>query len=98
MMNPEQKEVYLARCQEIAKMTNYGYTNPELEKMMLAPDWKSFCKQHLTAAERRQIQSYVELIKDPSYGCLDTQINGWDALTRRIQQVQKKLSKSKPFV
>ena len=95
MMTPEQKEVYLSRCQEVAKMTRYGYTNPELEKMMLAPDWKGFYKQHLTAAERRQIQSYVELIKDPSYGCLDTQVKGWEALVERIQQVQRKLSKSK---
>jgi ABC-type lipopolysaccharide export system ATPase subunit len=94
-MTPEQRERYLARCKEIQEMTKHGYTNPELEKMMLEPSWKDFYKQHLTQGERKQINSYLELMKNPSFGCLDTQIKGWEALVERIQQIQKKLSKSK---
>lgn len=94
-MTPEEIERYKARCREIESMFRKDYSNPELEKMMLQPDWKAFYKQHLTAPERKKVQSYLQLMKDPSVGCLDSQVAGWEALVERINQVQKKLSKPK---
>jgi len=94
-MTPEQKEVYLSRCQEIAQMTRYGYTNPELEKLMLSPDWKILYKPCLTVGERKQAQSYLEFIKDTSFGCLDTQIKGWESLVEKIRQIRKKALRMK---
>ncbi len=75
MMTPEETEKYKSRCREIESMFCRDYSNPELEKMMLQPYWKEFYKQHLTASERKKIQSYLQLMKDPSVGCLDSQIS-----------------------
>lgn len=82
-MNAEQITHYQKLCRNYSLEINFDYINTDLDQIMSLGIWKNIIYKQLKHDEKRLVRSYINTLKFPDAGLLETQIKQLEELAKK---------------